>query len=59
MNWYVELKYEDGSQEAMYCTTREEARERRRFYLRNSRASEEGKTWIIGKILKSATVRKV
>lgn len=58
MNWYVELNYEDGSQEAMYCTTREEARERRRFYLQNSSRAQSGE-FAIGKTLKSATVRKV
>jgi len=33
MNWFVELTYADGSTENMYCTSRDEARERRRFYL--------------------------
>lgn len=33
MNWYVQLYYANGMTENMYCTSRSEARERRRFYL--------------------------
>ena len=57
MSWKVILTYADGTSEDMYCTTREEARVRRRFYLeQNSRASTG--EYAIGKPLVSATVRK-
>lgn len=34
MNWYVELTYSNGETENLYCTSRDEARERRRYYLK-------------------------
>lgn len=53
MNWYVELTYADGTKENMYCTSRDEARERRRFYLHYNDPT------LGNNPLVSATVRKV
>lgn len=56
MNWYILLTYTDGTTEKMYCTTRDEARTRARFY--RSQWIGESVTRI-GKPLVSATVQKV
>lgn len=51
MDWYVELTYADGESEPMYCTSRDEARERRRWYMTHC---EQG----MPKSVVKATVRK-
>ena len=57
MNWKVVLTYADGTSEDMYCTTREEARDTRRFHLEQSSRALTGES-AIGTPVVSATVCK-
>lgn len=57
VNWKVVLTYADGTSEDMYCTTREEARATRRFYLEQSSRALTGE-FAIGTPIVAATVCK-
>jgi hypothetical protein len=52
MEWYVELTLQDGTIEKMYCTSREEARYKRRWYLHYTTQGESNS-------IVKATVRRV
>lgn len=52
MNWYIELHLLNGDTDKMYCVSREEARERARFYRTMCEHGQPGS-------VVQATVRKV